>query len=256
MTKNKEKLKFPGFPPDWDTSFWRYPKRLTGYWCVLSGSEQKILDFILRQTFGYGKLSDKINSTQFRTGIGENNNGVGLNKKTIGRALRGLEKKGFIWKRKVSYWVNEYGLVMGSKRDNESKNGVKKVKYGVKNIQQGVKNGDKTIKNNSRVYSIKEIERIFSLYQEKICPDSRLTREGKKLIAERLKEYSLAELEKAIDNFSKNNWWMEKHSRNGVEWFFSSEGQIDRFINLQPSPGNKEEKLRRGTYNPEEDKIE
>ncbi len=244
-TKNREKPKFPGFSPGWDESFWKYPRMLEGYWCVLNGSEQKVLDFILRQTFGYSKLSDKINSTQFRTGIGEKNNGVGLNKKTIGRALDGLEDKGFIWKRRVSYWVNEYGPVMGSKMDND---GVKKGKDGVKNTRQGVKNGDRTIDNYSKGYPIKEIERIFSLYNEKICPGARLTRNGKKLIAERLKEYCPAELEKAIDGFSRNNWWMDNHSGNGVEWFFGSESQIDKFINLLASPGYRKEELRRGSY--------
>ena len=124
MTKKNEiKIKFPGFPENYIHTFWKYPRMLEGYWYMLSGSEQKILDFILRQTVGYGKPSDKINSTQFRTGIGKDNKGVGLDKKTVGRAVDSLVEKGFIWKKRVSYWVNEYGLVMKSKMDYD---GVKK----------------------------------------------------------------------------------------------------------------------------------
>lgn len=239
--------KFPGFPEDYIDTFWKYPRMLEGYWHMLSGSEQKVLDFILRQIVGFVNDSNKISMSQFQNGYGKDNKGTGLSKKSILKAIRGLEEKGFIRREGERYRLYRYSLVM-------LKSGVKNTPKEVKSIPKNVKNTSKkvkrsqTIEDNNKGLFKEDIERIFSLYGEKICSNSRLTRDGKKLIAERLKEYSSAELEEAIDNFSKNDWRMKRHGGNGVEWFFRSEGQIDKFINLPTSPEYREEKLRRGSY--------
>ena len=253
MTKNEEKIKFPGFPEDYIKTFWKYPRMLEGYWCMLSGSEQKVLDFILRQTVGFGNDSDRISLTQFQNGNGKNNKGTGLNRKTILRAINGLEEKGFIQKEGERYRLYRYRLAMlkGGVKNTPIKNTSKSVKVipkKVKNTSKKVKEGQ-TIDDNYRRLLEENIKKIFSFYKEKICPASRLTREGKKLIAERLKEFSLPEIEQAIDNFSKHNWYMEKHGFRGVKWFFQSEDQIDTFKNIKLTPANGgKEILRRGSY--------
>lgn len=249
MSEIKHKERFPGFPSNWGRNYWKYPRVLDEYRSLLTGSEEKILTFILRQTFGFGKVSDRITSPQFEKGIGEYNKGTGLSKTSVKRGLKKLEKMGFIWKKRVGYWVNEFGPVMVSK---EQEDGVKNTQDGVKNTpMNGAKNGYRAIEDNNRELSIeKKIEATFSLYKEKICPDIRLTKEGEKLIGARLKEYTPRDLERAIDNFSKNTWWMENHSSN-IRLFFKSEEQINRFMNLQPSPENKKTERRRGRYNPD-----
>jgi DNA-binding transcriptional ArsR family regulator len=75
-----------------------YPNILAEYWRYLSGSEQKVLDFILRQTIGFQKISDRISLSQFTKGLGgrSTNKGTGLSLSQVRRALVKLEEKGFI----------------------------------------------------------------------------------------------------------------------------------------------------------------
>lgn len=71
---------------------------LEEYWHTLSGSEQKVLDFILRQTLGFRKRCDFIALSQFSKGIGgrSKNKGTGLSISQVRRAITKLEDKGFI----------------------------------------------------------------------------------------------------------------------------------------------------------------
>ena len=93
---------------------------------------------------------------------------------------------------------------------------------------------NKNVKNDKN-----DKEVIYIAYKEKINSLSRLTDEAKKKIQVRLKTYSEEDLLKAIDNFSKNNWWMEHNSKRGVAWFFHSEDRIDGFMNLEPEKKNE-----------------
>lgn len=93
---------FPGFPPEPVTNYWPYPKALNGWWYILTPSEQKVLDYILRHTWGYKKVADSISHSQFIKGITKRDGtvvdkGTGIkDERTIRKALQGLEQKGFI----------------------------------------------------------------------------------------------------------------------------------------------------------------
>ena len=102
--------KFQGFPPDSSTNFWSYPKDLNGYWHLLTGSEQKVLDYILRHTWGFDKTEDEISLTQMEKGIKGFDKGTGLSRQTVITAIKGLIKMGFIKKKKGKY-ANCYELV-------------------------------------------------------------------------------------------------------------------------------------------------
>lgn len=102
--------KFKGFPPKPNMNFWSYPKDLNGYWHQLSGSEQKVLDYILRHTWGFDKVSDEISFTQLERGIKGFDKGTGLCRRTAIRAINGLITKGFI-KKKGGKHANNYQLV-------------------------------------------------------------------------------------------------------------------------------------------------
>ncbi len=93
---NKAQKEFPGFNY-WDSrkQFLKYPMIMQEYWYLLSGSEQKVIDFIIRQTFGWKKQSDVISLSQFTGGI-KKNHGTGLSRSQVKRAIDDLEKKGFI----------------------------------------------------------------------------------------------------------------------------------------------------------------
>lgn len=93
---------FPGFPPEPVTNYWPYPKALNGWWHMLSGNEQKCLDYILRHTWGYKKDADAISHFQFIHGIKKRDGtivdmGTGIkDEKTVRRSLKRLSDKGFI----------------------------------------------------------------------------------------------------------------------------------------------------------------
>lgn len=110
MNVNSQNQKFPGFPPEPITNFWSYPKILNGYWHSLSSSEQKVLDYILRRTWGFDKTSDEISLSQLEKGIRNLDNGTGLSRPTIIKAIRGLVLKGFI-KKSEGEKANCYELV-------------------------------------------------------------------------------------------------------------------------------------------------
>ena len=115
MTDN-EKLKFPGFPKNLNGKYWTYPKVMDSFWHQLSGSEQKVLDFIMRRTIGWGKIEDRISLSQFKNGIKKRDGswterGTGLKKdETIINATRKLEELGFINIRKQGRKIRIYVL--------------------------------------------------------------------------------------------------------------------------------------------------
>ena len=102
--------RFPGFKGKYTRDFFTYPTVLENYWHQLSGTEQKALDFILRQTLGFQRTSDQISISQFVTGIGERNKGAGLSKATVLRVLKSLEEKGFVRLKKTKFHTTEISL--------------------------------------------------------------------------------------------------------------------------------------------------
>lgn len=239
MANDKEKLEFPVFFDDWQTNFWRYPITLGKYWHILTGSEQKVLDFIMRQCFGWGKQHDKISLSQFQNGIGKTNKGTGLSKGSVITAIKGLVDKKFIWVEKVNYRTSTYGLMVQELDKSGSKNKRSSSKSGPvtgTNLEYTIEN------NNKNSTKEKEIEAIFSFYQKHICSDIRLTDKTRKAINKRLEEFDIQDLRRAILAFSKNDWWMENYSYN-ILFFFKNEDQIIKWMNLQPSLKFKKEKL-------------
>lgn len=96
MTENNRVRRFPGFHRTYHRDYFTYPMVLEEYWHDLSGSEQKVLDFILRQTIGFRKTSDCISFNQFSNGLGRRNRGTGLSRSQVRRAMTSLEEQGFI----------------------------------------------------------------------------------------------------------------------------------------------------------------
>lgn len=69
--------------------FFMYPMELEDFWWALSGSEQKVLDFILRKTYGWQQQGDFIAHSQIVKG-------TGLSRSQVKISLKSLEKKKFI----------------------------------------------------------------------------------------------------------------------------------------------------------------
>jgi len=83
-------------------------------------------------------------------------------------------------------------------------------------------------------------------YRQKINNAARLSRKAERLIEARAKEFTKKELLKSIDNFSRDNWFMENHSRNGMEWFFKDADQVLRWLYMGYSL-NKKQKMQKVT---------
>jgi hypothetical protein len=72
---------------------------------VLSGAELKVVLYICRRTFGFKKETDNISLQQLVTGITKKNGkrldgGTGLGKASVARAIKTLESKGVILRKK------------------------------------------------------------------------------------------------------------------------------------------------------------
>lgn len=81
------------------------------------------------------------------------------------------------------------------------------------------------------------VNKIYAFYKVKINKKSRLIKKAEQKIKARLKEYKLDQLLKAIENFSKDDWWMKHNAHRGVAWFFHSEERVEQFLNLVPQKG-------------------
>jgi len=113
MTKKHEpNTRFPGFKPQYKRDFFTYPTELEGWWHELTGAEQKVLTFVLRQTLGYQKTSDFISLSQFVRGIGSKNKGAGVSRAQVPRALKSLEAKGYFTLQHRKFRTTEICLVL------------------------------------------------------------------------------------------------------------------------------------------------
>lgn len=80
----------------------------------------------------------------------------------------------------------------------------------------------------------KALADIATHYNSKINPKARLLDKAKDKIKLRLEKFSVEEIRKAIDNFSKDEWKMKNLSDKGIAWFFHSDERIEQYINLKP----------------------
>lgn len=134
MKEDNNFPKFPGFPPEPQTNYWPYPRVMNGWWHTLTGSEQKVLDYLLRHTWGYNKTEDFISYSQFLNGIRNRKTGEWVDKgcgigsrKTLSKAIKGLVARGFIKRLTFKGRTTFYQLKLNERV--ESKPLVPKVNY-------------------------------------------------------------------------------------------------------------------------------
>jgi len=155
------KLKFPGFPEKPKENYWQYPQIMNGFWHTLSPTEQKVLDYILRHTWGWQKTSDYIAYNQFKNGILNCDKGIGIKSNTtLNKALKGLERKNMIkiTSGKKKGIPNLYSLVLIEGSQIMDRGSVKAGKGG------SVKDGhtiNNSINNNNSVFPYKDAEEII-----------------------------------------------------------------------------------------------
>jgi len=229
MKIHKHEGKFPGFPPEPVTNYWPFPKALNGWWHALSPVEQKVLDYILRHTWGYKKSADAIAHSQFMYGITKRDGtivdtGTGIkNKKTIRKALKGLEQKGFIQSKPVIGEQTIYELTI-----NPSQEMAPVPKVGITPLPD---NGsrvpsqslvptikDITIKNNNTIPVSrdtkntfkKEIGVIISHLANKLgCKFPNYGKQAKYTKSMLGTGYTEEDITWAIDKMFQDKWWSE-----------------------------------------------
>lgn len=250
--------KFPGFPKEPATNYWPYPKALNGWWHILSGAEQKILDYILRHTWGFKKNADFISYSQFKDGVRGCDKGCGLKSDTtIAKALVGLESKGFINRsggEPQSGKTRRYTLTFLGTPENEelfdssSKNGERSPE----NEEGSSENGDtikdlstKDIINNNNIYKKNSPQQnIWLHYCNKFQRDPRrykLSVKRVKKINNRLKEFSEAAILKAITNASEDYFYAGNNNRGwtaDLDYITRSYEIMERLYNLKPRKTN------------------
>jgi len=152
--------KFPGFPKEPATNYWPYPKALNGWWHLLTGSEQKTLDYILRHTWGFKKTSDKIAYKQFINGVKNCDKGCGIKSSaTLSKALNGLARKGFITIKggQKTGKLNVYSLTFGGAEPLQKlKRGSLETKE-VTSLETKDTIKDKTIKDINNIHEQKDV---------------------------------------------------------------------------------------------------
>lgn len=83
-----------------------------------------------------------------------------------------------------------------------------------------------------------DIGPILDQYNEKIHKLRKrknkyyVTPNAKNKIFKRLEIFSEEEILKAIDNFSKDSWWMRHNAHRGIAWFFHNSDRIQLFLDM------------------------
>lgn len=170
----EQNKRFPGFKREYTRDFFKYPTMMESWWHTLSGAEQKCMDFIIRQTLGFQRTSDKISISQFVSGIGTRNKGAGMSKAQVPRMLASLEEKGFITVKRSRYRTNEISLV----------------------LEDGVEENEEEVVTNSRTEVLIEMFRPIAHHKtDDFKKDRRQVRAIEKLV----EHYGVEMVEQAID---------------------------------------------------------
>lgn len=193
--------------------------------CLLRASHHETNYFLQRQ-----KL--KLRPGQFCMGREEFGKSIGMSGSTAWFWIKQFEVDSMVDIKKSSK-----GSIVTIKRWNEYQE-VDSIVDSKKTADEQQMNTNKNNKNDKNIYK-PEIEKIYSFYKKKINSKSQLTDNAKNKIKTRLNGNTQEQLLRAIENFSKSNWWMENNAHRGVAWFFNSDDRIDQFLNLPISKSYK-----------------
>lgn len=214
------------------------PNRIINGWLPkLSGSQLKVLLIVVRQTLGWledqntgrRKEKDWITSRQLCKK-------TGLSPQSVTDAIAFLVKNSLI------EVLDEEGNKLETRKERQRVGRTHKklfyrlatsLKNRVVNTELPKKlgkNASLKIRDNKRNL----LDKIRYMYKQKINENSLLTETAKKKIKTRLKTFTEDDLIKAINQFSKDSWWMSHNAGRGIAWFFHTDDRIDQFINLKP----------------------
>ena len=209
--------------------------------------EIRILLYIMRKTFGWGKDEDAVSLNQF---VKE----TGITRRHVGRTLSCLEDKNIIkvyrGKSVNSYSVNtetgSWKLGGGTSGGTSTCRGTTLVPHKVLQlvpVEVPTKENKESLQKKRRSPLIEgQIEEIRICYQKNI-KNIRIWNERRKaMIAARLKKWKAHELKMAILGVAGSAWHM-KEGHNSLEQIFKNDLQVEKYLGLYENINEKERKL-------------
>jgi len=206
--------------------------------------EIRILLYIMRKTFGWGKDEDAVSLNQF---VKE----TGITRRHVGRTLTCLEDKNIIkvyrGKSVNSYSVNtetgSWKLGGGTSGGTSTCRGTTLVPHKVLQlvpVEVPTKENKESLQKKRRSPLIEEqIEDIKACYQKNIKKIRIWDEKRKAMIAARLKEWDAGELKKAILGVAGSDWHM-KNAQNSLEQIFKNDRQVEKYLEMYDK--NKKQK--------------
>lgn len=91
---------------------------------------------------------------------------------------------------------------------------------------------EKAKKNTEKLE--KSIDNIVKFYNERINSRSSLTDRARRKLILRLTEFKEEAILDGIFRFSEDDWRMSHNKSQGMEWFFNSQGQVQKWVELNP----------------------
>jgi hypothetical protein len=76
------------------------------------------------------------------------------------------------------------------------------------------------------------VARVWAYYRARIQPRARECPAAQ--IRTRLKTYSVEELQRGMDRFAADSWYMEHCAWRGGKWYFASNDRAEQFLNMKP----------------------
>lgn len=98
-----------------------------------------------------------------------------------------------------------------------------------------------TIEDKEEKDSVNEdhVDWFVVSYNEKINDRAKLTTGARKKLLLRMKEFTIDELMRGIDNFSNSSWWMQHNRSRGMEWFLRSNSQVNKWLEMEVDQVNE-----------------
>ena len=204
--------------------------------------QYRVLWLIWRKTYGWHIDSAYISLTKFEEY-------TKLDRRNIARALKKLEKLNMIKviRQKAR---NYYGFNLDYEKWNQKKASVIKdtsVTIDTTSVskQTPILVSEKTpIKEKKETIEKKgkPAKEIFDYYCLKIKKLKVWDKKRKKMICDRLKTWTSAELMQAIDGMANSKWHMEK-GQNSFELIFKNDVQVEKYIGMNKEVTNNNEEI-------------
>lgn len=224
----------------------------------LTGVQKDLIFYIIRKTYGFNKKEDRIPLSQFCESLN-------IVKEQVCRDLKNLEKLNLIIRKKqpnngitiyaiqkdYSLWItSDTGVTVSSESQchlsqQTSDNRVNRVVTTESHSKDNIQN---TIQNTYNVEFVKtnidhvlpkvsstEIQEIINYLNQRTAKRFRVEAHKRNII-NRLKQYSVDDLKKVIDNCVSSNFFVENPQYLRPATLFGSDQKVDQYLNLNLKP--------------------